>query len=128
MSNIACACCQPWDSVFRLAQIMLCIMTLHNFPPFVGPNVISNGPTNRLSIHQLSLTCQGVVTCVRKLLVVCRNRRLVIVKSEIRPQNSMCVLRNLTAPGITPTLQTFSCQNFFSNFMPKTNIFFMVNK
>jgi len=26
----------------------LCVMTLRTFPHFVGPNVISNGPTNRL--------------------------------------------------------------------------------
>ena len=24
--------------------MMLCIMTLQNFPPFVGPNIISDGP------------------------------------------------------------------------------------
>jgi len=41
------------DSVFWLALIMLCVMTLHNFPPFVGPNVISDNPTNWMSIHQL---------------------------------------------------------------------------
>ena len=33
----------------------LCVMTLRKYPPFVGPNVISDGPTNGLSIRQISL-------------------------------------------------------------------------
>jgi len=54
-ANIACACSQRHtkDSVFWLVHIMLCIMTLLNFPPFVRPNAISDVLTNWLSIRQL---------------------------------------------------------------------------
>jgi len=53
MSNIACARCQRYtnDSVFWLAQMTLCIVTSRNFPPFVEPNVKSDGPTSGLSIR-----------------------------------------------------------------------------
>ena len=30
------------------------LLTLHNFPPFIGQNVISDGPTNWLSIRHCS--------------------------------------------------------------------------
>jgi len=33
-----------------LDQMMLCVVTFHKFLPFVEPNFISDGPTNRLSI------------------------------------------------------------------------------
>jgi len=48
-SNIAGARSQrnTKDSVFCLAQMALCVMTLSNFLHFVGANVISNGPTNK---------------------------------------------------------------------------------
>ena len=39
--------------VFWLAQITLCVMTLHSVLPCLGPNVISDGLTNRLSISKL---------------------------------------------------------------------------
>jgi len=38
------------DLVFSLAQMTLCVMTLRNFPPFVGPNVISDVPQTGTSI------------------------------------------------------------------------------
>jgi len=43
-SNVAWVHSQPCtkDSVFWLAQMVLCLMTLHYFPAFVGPNVISD--------------------------------------------------------------------------------------
>ena len=44
-SNIASARSQRYttDSVFRLAQTTLCVMTIRNFPPFVGASdVISS--------------------------------------------------------------------------------------
>jgi len=52
------------DSIFRLAQGMLCVKMLRNFWPFVGPNVISDGSTNRLSIRQFNqyYTLNGVLT------------------------------------------------------------------
>jgi len=40
------------NSVFWLAQMILFVMMIHNFPPFIRPNVISNGMTDDLSIHQ----------------------------------------------------------------------------
>jgi len=46
------------DSIFRLAQMTLCVITLDKFPPFVRPNVISDGPTNGFSIHQFFLMGQ----------------------------------------------------------------------
>jgi len=53
-SNIACAGCQrnTEDSIFWLAQVMLCLKMLHNFQSFIGTNAISDGPTNGISIHQ----------------------------------------------------------------------------
>jgi len=53
-SNSACVRCKRYtkDAVFGLAQ-MTCIMTLHNFPLFFVPNIISDGPTIGLSIGQL---------------------------------------------------------------------------
>jgi len=52
--NIACTH-NEWykeGSVFWLVQITLCFMPLHNFPTFIGTNVISGGPTFKgLSIH-----------------------------------------------------------------------------
>jgi len=55
LSNSASLCSQRYtkDSVFWLAKMMLYIMMLRNLPPFVEPNIISNAPTNRLSICQL---------------------------------------------------------------------------
>jgi len=50
-----CMCALPGhtkDSVFLLAQMTLCLITLCNFPPFLGPNTISDGPTDELSILQ----------------------------------------------------------------------------
>ena len=43
-SNIACACSQQYtkDSVFWFAQ-MMCVLTLRNCRPLVGPNVNSDG-------------------------------------------------------------------------------------
>jgi len=41
------------DTVFWLAQIMMCILTLSKFPHFVEWKVISDGPTNGMLIHQL---------------------------------------------------------------------------
>jgi len=41
------------DSVFWLAQMTLWHYNVGNFPPFVRPNIISNGPTNGLWIRQL---------------------------------------------------------------------------
>ena len=38
-------------SVFWLDQMTLCAMTLRKLPPFLRPNVISNSPSDRLSIH-----------------------------------------------------------------------------
>jgi len=43
------------DSVFWLAQMTLRIMTFRNFPPCAETNIISDGPTNRSSIRQLTL-------------------------------------------------------------------------
>jgi len=42
MLNAACTCSQgyTYDSVFWLVQMMLCIMTLSKFPPFVTQIVI----------------------------------------------------------------------------------------
>jgi len=51
--TIAHACSQGYtnDSVFSLAQMTLCIMT---FPPFVGPNIISDGPKKGLPKRQFT--------------------------------------------------------------------------
>jgi len=51
MPNNACARCQQntKDSVFWLAQILLCIMTLSDIPHFIEPNVISDDLENKLS-------------------------------------------------------------------------------
>ena len=42
--NFACALSQRYttDSVFELAQMMMCVMTLHYFPPSVRPNISSD--------------------------------------------------------------------------------------
>jgi len=55
-SNTAGARSQRYTkySVIWLAKMALRLMMLRNFPPYVGPNVISYGPSNGLSIHQLS--------------------------------------------------------------------------
>jgi len=42
--KVTCAQSQRYKSVCWLAQMMLCLMTWHNFPPFVRPNHISDGP------------------------------------------------------------------------------------
>jgi len=44
--NTACARSQPYttDWVFKFAEITLQFMMLGNFSPFVGPNIILNGP------------------------------------------------------------------------------------
>ena len=49
--NIASLCNQRFtkDLVFSLAQIQLCVKTLRNFPFFLGPNFISDVPTNGLA-------------------------------------------------------------------------------
>jgi len=54
-SNFACACSQRYtkDSVIWLAQMTLCVVMLCKFPPFVEPDVILDGLTNRLSICYL---------------------------------------------------------------------------
>ena len=52
--------CGTIHSVFILAQMMMCIMTLHNFPPFVGSNVISDGATNELLIYVNSLSAHKI--------------------------------------------------------------------
>ena len=61
-STIACARMQRYTTycVFWLAQYTLWIMTLCHVPPFFGPNVYSDGPTNGLSIRRLWMT--SVVT------------------------------------------------------------------
>jgi len=63
--NMTCAHSQgnTKDSIFRLAQGMLCVKMLHNVRPFVGPNVISDGSTHRLSIRQFNqfYTLNGVL-------------------------------------------------------------------
>ena len=46
--------------VFWLAKMTLCIMRLCNFPPFLRPNIISNDPTNGLSIHQFHNTLKAM--------------------------------------------------------------------
>ena len=56
-SNIALSQQYKQDSVFWLTQMTLCVMTLHNFPPFFRPNVISDGPTTRLLMCQLLAAC-----------------------------------------------------------------------
>ena len=47
-STIACARSQRYtkNSIFRLAQMTLTIMTLHNFPSYVVPNEILTGLTS----------------------------------------------------------------------------------
>ena len=52
--NIACARSHQYttDWVVWLVEITLCVMTLSNFPLFVGPNFISDGPKTGLLIHQ----------------------------------------------------------------------------
>jgi len=56
VSNSECAYCQrnTNDLTILLAQMTLCIMMLRNFPPFIRPSLISDGPTNGMSIRQLS--------------------------------------------------------------------------
>ena len=67
MSNIACVH-TPWftkNSVFWLAQMTLCIMALHNFLRFIGPNTISGDLTYRLWIGQFMFCknnqCKSIV-------------------------------------------------------------------
>jgi len=50
-SNDACSRCQRYtnDSIFLMVKMTLCVMMIRNSLPFVGPNVISNGPKNRLT-------------------------------------------------------------------------------
>ena len=43
------------DSAFWLASMMLYVIISCDFPHFVGPNLISHGPTNEMSIHSLGL-------------------------------------------------------------------------
>jgi len=49
--HVGIACDAQKISFFRLAQIILRVMMLCNFPPFVGPKVISDGLTNELIIR-----------------------------------------------------------------------------
>ena len=55
MSNIALVHSQRYTKgyVFWLVQLMLCVMTLHNFSPFVRLNVILEDLTNKLISCQL---------------------------------------------------------------------------
>jgi len=55
--NIACVRSQRYakGSVLQFAHITLCIITLRNIQLFVRPNVIPDGHTNPLSIHQSPL-------------------------------------------------------------------------
>jgi len=62
-----CIACSQWytiDSIFWWAQ-MMCVLTINNFPPFVKPNIISNGPTNWLLRRQLRPINKWPVLCCR---------------------------------------------------------------
>ena len=52
MSNITCMQSELY-SVFRSAQMTLCVMPLRNFPPYIWPYVNSCGPTFGLSIQHI---------------------------------------------------------------------------
>ena len=64
-SNSACVCCQQStsDSIFLLGQMMLCDMLLCKFLNFYWTKVISDGETNEMLIHQLSLNKKGTYIC-----------------------------------------------------------------
>jgi len=55
--NIACVRSQRYTKglVLQFGKMTLCIVTLSNIQFFVRPNVISDGHTNPLSIHQSPL-------------------------------------------------------------------------
>jgi len=73
-SNVECERSQgnTKDSVFWLVKMMLCAITLHTFLPFVGPNVISDGPTNGFLIskfhHDSLLCCRRRHACSRAIV------------------------------------------------------------
>jgi len=54
-------------SVFLFAQMMLCIMMLHNFPRFGEPNIISVPPKG-LSVRQLGNKLSPLKVCLQSLL------------------------------------------------------------
>jgi len=55
-------------SVFRFAQITLCVLTLRHFSHFVGPNVILDGPSNTLLIRHLRNTCTKITVPISLIL------------------------------------------------------------
>jgi len=88
LSNVACVRYQWYtnDPVFWLAQLMLCIMTGRNFPPFVGPNDILNG----LSIRQLGCRQR------EKEERITDHKYRVVVATVIKEWRSIC--SNAVAP------------------------------
>ena len=74
MLNIAYTRCQrnKRNSVFWLAKMTLCVMTLRNFQPFVAPNVNSDGPTNGLLKGQSVFTkiyVLDICPCITEVLL-----------------------------------------------------------